>query len=96
MFVHGVDCKTDIADYLYQEDVLNDEEKEEICNLYLTQQESNRLLYHKLFRKGEDAYKHFLVALRHGHYEDVASKMEETELSDQEKQLYQIGKYSKV
>ncbi|CAG2228407.1 unnamed protein product [Mytilus edulis] len=91
IFVHGVECKTDIADYLYQEGVLNDEEKEEICNSLLTQQESNRLLYHKLFRKGKDSYKHLLAALRHGQYEDVASKIEETEFSDQEIQLYQIG-----
>ncbi|XP_071179170.1 uncharacterized protein [Mytilus edulis] len=91
IFVHGVECKTDIADYLYQENVLNDEEKEEICNSLLTQQESNRLLYHKLFRKGEDSCKHLLAALRHGQYEDVASKIEETEFSDQEIQLYQIG-----
>ncbi|CAG2252251.1 unnamed protein product [Mytilus edulis] len=60
IFVHGVECKTDIADYLYQE--------------------------------GKDSYKHLLLAaLRHGQYEDVASKIEETEFSDQEIQLYEIG-----
>ncbi|XP_063396717.1 uncharacterized protein LOC134681168 [Mytilus trossulus] len=91
MFVHGVDSKTDIADHLYQSDVLNTEEKEEICNSSLTQQESNRLLYNKLIRKGGDAYTHLLEAVRHGEYEDVASEMENTELSDQDIQLCQIG-----
>ncbi|CAG2239380.1 unnamed protein product [Mytilus edulis] len=91
MFVHGVDSKTDIADHLYQSDVLSTEEKEEICNSSLTQQESNRLLYNKLIRKGGDAYTHLLEAVRHGEYPDVASEMEKTELSDQEIQLCQIG-----
>ncbi|CAG2190226.1 TRPM2 [Mytilus edulis] len=91
MFVHGVDSKTDIADHLYQSDVLSTEEKEEICNSSLTQQESNRLLYNKLIRKGGDAYTHLLEAVRHGEYPDVASEMENTELSDQEIQLCQIG-----
>ncbi|XP_063448233.1 uncharacterized protein LOC134727775 [Mytilus trossulus] len=91
MFVHGVDSKTDIADHLYQSDVLSTEEKEEICNSSLTQQESNRLLYNKLIRKGGDAYTHLLEAVRHGEYQDVASEMENTELSDQEIQLCQIG-----
>ncbi|XP_076108939.1 uncharacterized protein LOC143076926 [Mytilus galloprovincialis] len=91
MFVYGVDSKTDIADHLYQSDVLNTEEKEEICNSSLTQQESNRLLYNKLIRKGEDAYTHLLAAVRHGKYQDVASEMEKTELSDQDIQLCQIG-----
>ncbi|XP_076105820.1 uncharacterized protein LOC143074156 [Mytilus galloprovincialis] len=91
MFVHGVDSKTDIADHLYQSDVLSTEEKEEICNSSLTQQESNRLLYNTLIRKGGDAYTHLLEAVRHGKYQDVASEMEKTELSDQEIQLCQIG-----
>ncbi|XP_076108262.1 uncharacterized protein LOC143076400 isoform X2 [Mytilus galloprovincialis] len=91
MFVHGVDSKTDIADHLYQSDVLSTEEKEEICNSSLTQQESNRLLYNTLIRKGEDAYTHLLEAVRHGKYQDVASEMEKTELSDQEIQFCQIG-----
>ncbi|XP_052103269.1 uncharacterized protein LOC127736725 [Mytilus californianus] len=91
MFVHGVDSKTDIADHLYQSDVLSTEEKEEICNSSLTQHESNRLLYNKLIRKGGDAYKHLLEAVKHGKYHDVASEMEKTELSDQEIQLCQIG-----
>ncbi|XP_063396692.1 ankyrin repeat domain-containing protein 50-like [Mytilus trossulus] len=91
MFVHGVDSKTDIADHLYQSDVLSTEEKEEIFNSSLTQQESNRLLYNKLIRKGGDAYTHLLEAVRHGKYQDVASEMEKTELSDQEIQLCQIG-----
>ncbi|XP_052073649.1 uncharacterized protein LOC127711594 isoform X4 [Mytilus californianus] len=91
MFVHGVDSKTDIADHLYQSDVLSTEEKEEICNSSLTQQESNRLLYNKLIRKGGDAYKHLLEAVIHGKYHDVASEMEKTELSDQDIQLCQIG-----
>ncbi|VDI43267.1 Hypothetical predicted protein [Mytilus galloprovincialis] len=91
MFVHGVDSKTDITDHLYQSDVLGTEEKEEICNSSLTQQESNRLLYNKLIRKGGDAYTHLLEAVRHGEYQDVASEMEKTELSDQEIQLCQIG-----
>ncbi|CAG2241030.1 unnamed protein product [Mytilus edulis] len=95
MFVHGVDSKTDIADHLYQSDVLSTEEKEEICNSSLTQQESNRLLYNKLIRKGGDAYTHLLEAVRHGKYQDVASEMENTELSDQEMQLCQIGNYSR-
>ncbi|XP_076105807.1 uncharacterized protein LOC143074145 [Mytilus galloprovincialis] len=91
MFVHGVDSKTDIADHLYQSDVLSTEEKEEICNYSFTQQESNRLLYNKLIHKGRDAYKHLLEAVRLGEYPDVASEMEKTELSDQEIQLCQIG-----
>ncbi|XP_052103264.1 uncharacterized protein LOC127736720 [Mytilus californianus] len=91
MFVHGVDSKTDIADHLYQSGVLSTEEKEEVCNSSLTQQESNRLLYNKLVRKGGDAYTHLLEALNHGEYEAVASGMEKTELSDQEIQLCQIG-----
>ncbi|CAC5404460.1 unnamed protein product [Mytilus coruscus] len=96
MFVHGVDCKTDIADHLYQSDVLSTDEKEEICNSALTELESNRILYHILFWKGEDAYTHLLEALKHGEYQDVATEMEKTELSDQEIQLCQIGKYNKV
>ncbi|CAG2245840.1 unnamed protein product [Mytilus edulis] len=44
MFVHGVDSKTDIADHLYQSDVLSTEEKEEICNSSLTQQERMKKL----------------------------------------------------
>ncbi|XP_052074779.1 uncharacterized protein LOC127712406 isoform X3 [Mytilus californianus] len=91
MFVHGVDSRTDIADHLYQSDVLSTEEKEEICHSSLTQQESNRLLYNKLIRKGGDAYKHLLEAVIHGKYHDVASEMEKTELSDQDIQLCQIG-----
>ncbi|CAC5404459.1 unnamed protein product [Mytilus coruscus] len=90
MFVHGVDCKTDIADHLYQSDVLSTDEKEEICNSALTELESNRILYHILFWKGEDAYTHLLEALKHGEYQDVATEMEKTELSDQEIQLCQI------
>ncbi|CAG2200308.1 ANKRD50 [Mytilus edulis] len=90
MFVHGVDSKTDIADHLYQSDVLSTEEKEEICNSSLTQQESNRLLYNKLIRKGGEAFTHLLGAVKHGKYQDVASEIEKTELSDKDIQLCQI------
>ncbi|CAG2199336.1 unnamed protein product [Mytilus edulis] len=51
MFVDDGDCRTDIADYLYQKDVLNTEEKK-ITKFSLTRQESNRILCDKFFRKG--------------------------------------------
>ncbi|XP_052073712.1 uncharacterized protein LOC127711644 [Mytilus californianus] len=91
MFVHDVYSKTDIADYLYETGVLNTEEKEEICSSSITRHESNRILYAKLFRKGEDAYKHLLKALRHGQYEDITSNIENTQVSEHEIQLCQLG-----
>ncbi|CAC5406323.1 unnamed protein product [Mytilus coruscus] len=95
MFVQDVDCKTDIADYLYEKGVLNSEEKEEICNHSLTRQDSNRMLQNKLFRKGEDAYKHLIEALRHGQYDELASDVERTQVSEHEIQFCQIGNYGK-
>lgn len=95
IFVHDVDCKTDILDYLYEKGVFNTEEKEEVSNSSFTRHGSNRLLCEKLFRKGGDAYNSVLKALRHGKYEDVASDMEMTQVSDQEIQLCKIGNYSK-
>lgn len=95
IFVHGVDCKTDIADNLFQSEVLDDEEKEEVCNSSLSTQGSNRLLYDKLYRKGEDTYRQLLKALRCAKYNDVASEMEKTQLSDHDRKLWQIGYYSK-
>ncbi|CAG2203373.1 unnamed protein product [Mytilus edulis] len=90
-FVHDVDSKTDIADYLYEKSVLNTEEKEEVCSSSITRHDSNRILYSKLFRKGEDAYTHLVKALRHGQYEDIAFEMENTQVSEHEIQLFQIG-----
>lgn len=90
-FVHDVDSKTDIADYLYEKSVLNTEEKEEVCSSSITRHESNRILYSKLFRKGKDAYTHLVKALRHGQYEDIAFEMENTQVSEHEIQLFQIG-----
>ncbi|XP_071179539.1 uncharacterized protein [Mytilus edulis] len=90
-FVHDVDSKTDIADYLYEKSVLNTEEKEEVCSTSITRHDSNRILYSKLFRKGEDAYTHLVKALRHGQYEDIAFEMENSQVSEHEIQLFQIG-----
>lgn len=91
IFVQDVNCKTDILDYLYEIDVINTEEKEEILTSALTRYDSNRMLYSKLVRKGETAYLSLCKALRHGAYSDIASSMEDTKISDHEKQLCQIG-----
>lgn len=91
MFVDDGDSGTYIADYLYQEDVLNTEEKEEITNSSLTRQESNRILCDKFFRKGKDAYRHLIKALRHGKCFELASNMEETKVSEHEIQLCKKG-----
>ncbi|CAC5381644.1 unnamed protein product [Mytilus coruscus] len=90
MLVHDSDCKTDIADHLHAAGVLNSEDIEDICNSSLSRHESNRILYNKLFRKGEDAYKHLLEALEHGQYDDLASTLEKTHISEHDIQMCQI------
>lgn len=94
MLVHEVDCKTDITDHLYEKGVLNTEEKEEICNNSLTRQNSNRMLQNKLFSKGEDAFRHLIDALRHAQYDEIALGVENTQVSENEMQLCQIGNKS--
>ncbi|XP_071121505.1 uncharacterized protein [Mytilus edulis] len=91
MLVHDSDCKTDIADHLYEAGVLNTEDIEDICNSSLSRQDSNRILYNKLFRKGEDAYKHLLGAMEHGQYDELASALEKTQVTEHDIQMCQIG-----
>lgn len=95
MLVHDSDCKTDIADHLYEAGVLNTEDIEDICNSSLSRQDSNRILYNKLFRKGEDAYKHLLGAMKHGQYDELASALEKTQVTEHDIQMCQIGNYNK-
>ncbi|VDI47227.1 acetoacetyl-CoA synthetase, partial [Mytilus galloprovincialis] len=91
VLVHDSDCKTDIVDHLFEAGVLNTEDIEDICNSSLSRQDSNRILYNKLFRKGEDAYKHLLKALEHGQYNELASVVEKTEVPEHDIQRCKIG-----
>ncbi|VDI06713.1 CDK inhibitor PHO81 [Mytilus galloprovincialis] len=91
MLVHDSDCKIDIADHLYEAGVLNTEDIEDICSSSFSRQDSNRILYNKLFRKGEDAYKHLLEALEHGQYNELASALEKTQVPEHDIQMCQIG-----
>ncbi|XP_052072401.1 uncharacterized protein LOC127710515 [Mytilus californianus] len=92
MFVRDADCKTDLADHLYEADILNTKEREEICNTSISRHESNRTLFKILLRKGGNAYKLLFEALRDEKWYDLATKMETTRISQQEIQLCQIGK----
>ncbi|CAC5416925.1 unnamed protein product [Mytilus coruscus] len=92
MFVRDADCKTDIADHLYEADILNTKERKEICNPSFSRHESNRTLFKILLRKGGNAYKLLFEALRDEKWYDLATKMETTRISQQEIQLCQIGK----
>lgn len=91
-FVHGADCRTDIADRLYAADILNTEEKDEVCNISISLQERNRTLIKKLLRRSGKACKLFFEALKDAEYYELAIQMETTPISQQDIRLCQIGK----
>ncbi|XP_052073290.1 uncharacterized protein LOC127711329 [Mytilus californianus] len=91
VLVHDMDCTTDVVDHLLQSEVLEPEDREEICTLNLTKQESNRRLLAKLVCKDENVYNMFLGALRYASYEQIVDDLENTEVTTHDKELCQIG-----
>ncbi|XP_052073291.1 uncharacterized protein LOC127711330 [Mytilus californianus] len=91
LLVHDMDCTTDVVDHLLQSEVLEPEDREEICTLSLTRQESNRRLLAKLLYKDKNAYNLFLEALRYASYEQIVDDLENTEVTTHDKNLCHIG-----
>lgn len=91
LLVEDMDCTTDVVDHLLQSEVLEPEDREEICTLNLTKHESNRRLLAKLVYKDKNAYNMFLEAIRHASYEHVLDALENTEVTTHDKELCHIG-----
>lgn len=90
-----MDCTTDVVDHLLQSEVLEPEDREEICTLNLTKHESNRRLLAKLVYKDKNAYNMFLEAIRHASHEHVLDALENTEVTTHDKELCHIGNLQK-
>ncbi|CAG2185971.1 unnamed protein product [Mytilus edulis] len=68
LLVNNIISTTDVTDYLIEEDIMQHEEREEVCASGLTTNESNRRLLDKLLYKDRNGYHQLLKALRHAEY----------------------------
>ncbi|XP_063395896.1 uncharacterized protein LOC134680683 [Mytilus trossulus] len=91
VLLHNMDCTTDVVDHLLQSEVLEPEDREEICSINLTKHESNRRLLATLMHKDKNAYNMFLDALRHASHEHVVDDLENTEVTTHDNELCHIG-----
>ncbi|CAC5406431.1 unnamed protein product [Mytilus coruscus] len=91
--VHNIVSTTDVTDYLIGEDILQHEDREEICASGLTTNESNRRLLDKLLYKDRNAYFKFMEALMHADFKLMVHEVSNTEVTIQDKIFCQIGKY---
>ncbi|CAG2223287.1 NAB [Mytilus edulis] len=92
LLVNNIVSTTDVTDYLIGEDIMQHEEREEVCASGLTTNESNRRLLDKLLYKDRQIYHQLLKALRHAEYLEIANEVSNTEVTELDQKLYRIGK----
>lgn len=92
MLVNNIVSTTDVTDYLIGEDIMQNEDREEVCASGLTTNESNRRLLDKLLYKDRNGYRQLLKALRHAEYLQIANEVSNTALTELDQKLYRIGK----
>ncbi|CAG2214275.1 unnamed protein product [Mytilus edulis] len=81
LLVNNIVSTTDVTDYLIGENIMQHEEREEICATGLTTNESNRRLLDKLLYKDGNGYHQLLSALRHAEYLHIANEVSNTAAS---------------
>ncbi|VDI42860.1 uncharacterized protein MGAL_10B023497 [Mytilus galloprovincialis] len=91
LLVNNIVSTTDVIDYLIGEDIMQHEEREEVCASGLTTNESNRRLLDKLLYKDSNGYHQFLKALRHAEYSQIATEVSNTAVTELDQKLYRIG-----
>ncbi|XP_076108937.1 uncharacterized protein LOC143076925 [Mytilus galloprovincialis] len=91
LLVHNIVSTTAVTDYLIGEDIMQHEEREEVCASGLTTNESNRRLLDKLLYKDRQIYHQLLKALRHAEYLEIANEVSNTEVTELDQKLYRIG-----
>ncbi|CAG2212249.1 unnamed protein product [Mytilus edulis] len=91
LLVNNIVSTTDVTDYLIGEDIMQHEEREEVCASGLTTNESNRRLLDKLLYKDRNGYHQLLKALRHAEYLQIANKVSNTAVTELDQKLYRIG-----
>ncbi|CAG2235169.1 unnamed protein product [Mytilus edulis] len=92
LLVNNIVSTTDVTDYLIGEDIMQHEEREEVCASGLTTNESNRRLLDKLLYKDRNGYYQLLKALRHAEYLQIANEVSNTAVTELDQKLYRIGK----
>lgn len=92
LLVNNIVSTTDVTDYLIGEDIMQHEEREEVCASGLTTNESNRRLFDKLLYKDRNGYHQLLKALRHAEYLQIANEVSNTAVTELDQKLYRIGK----
>ncbi|CAG2198639.1 unnamed protein product [Mytilus edulis] len=91
LLVNNIVSTTDVTDYLIGEDIMQHEEREEVCASGLTTNESNRRLLDKLLYKDRNGYHQLLKALRHAEYLQIANEVSNTAVTELDQKLYRIG-----
>ncbi|VDI69787.1 Hypothetical predicted protein [Mytilus galloprovincialis] len=91
LLVNNIVSTTDVTDYLIGEDIMQNEEREEVCASGLTTNESNRRLLDKLLYKDRNGYHQLLKALRHAEYLQIATEVSNTAVTELDQKLYRIG-----
>ncbi|VDI77126.1 Hypothetical predicted protein [Mytilus galloprovincialis] len=92
VLVHQLATTESIGDHLISAEILCPEDYAEICD-QITKEQKNRLLLTKLMHKDADAFKCFLSVLKKDTcYEELARRIERTDVTDKDKILLQIGR----
>ncbi|CAG2213951.1 ARMC9 [Mytilus edulis] len=91
LLVNNIVSTTDVTDYLIEEDIMQHEEREEVCASGLTTNKSNRRLLDKLLYKDRNGYHQLLKALRHAEYFQIANEVSNTAVTEFDQKLYRIG-----
>ncbi|XP_063407316.1 uncharacterized protein LOC134691048 isoform X3 [Mytilus trossulus] len=92
ILVHQLATAESIGDDLISAEILCQEDYAEICAQF-TKEQRNRLLLTKLMRKDADAFTCFLSVLKEDtSYEELARRIERTEVTNEDKILLQVGR----
>ncbi|VDI09526.1 Hypothetical predicted protein [Mytilus galloprovincialis] len=91
LLVNNIVSTTDVTDYLIEEDIMQNEEREEVCASGHTTNESNRRLLDILLYKDRNGYHQLLKALRHAEYLQIANEVSNTAVTELDQKLYRIG-----
>ncbi|CAG2229613.1 unnamed protein product [Mytilus edulis] len=92
ILVHQLVIGESIADHLISAEILCTEDHGEIC-AQITKEQKNRLLLTKLMHKDADAFTCFLSVLKEDNsYEELARRIERTEVTNEDKILLQVGR----
>ncbi|CAG2189103.1 unnamed protein product [Mytilus edulis] len=91
LLVNNIVSTTDVTDYLVGEDIMQHEEKEEVCASGLTTNESNRRFLDKLLYKDRNGYHQLLKALRHAEFLHIANEVSNTAVTELDQKMYRIA-----